>query len=472
VETRAQAGAIEQSADKSIPRTIHSVRAFLDTFTSGRNFWPSPYGPAREHVPRRALPNPTDVNLAKLRKLGYDKTTLERRIPSSAAAQNADRNGKAPSSRIRAAGKRSRIFLLSPANASGLRAKMILESSERSALGARLRTEGASLGEIFTFISGLYFRGKLAYARAFADPPARVPGIAVITAAAGLVSPDEIFTMERLREISAAPIDPAEPRYRIPLLRDARRLLDSIGSRCDVVLLGSIATSKYVEPLLSVFGDRLLFPAEFAGRGDMSRGGLMLRCERAGVQLNYIPVSNAMRRGSRPPRLPKPAPFPGSRRAPSAGSQMEAVILIGVQGSGKTSFYREHFFNTHVRISLDMLRTRRRERILVAACLAAKQPFVIDNTNPLPSDRARYIAEAHRAGFRVVGYFFQTSLREAMQQNDQRSGKQKIPSAAVAGTFRKLQAPTLEEGLDAIRTVTISSDRKFIVTEGHGPGQS
>jgi hypothetical protein len=198
-----------------------------------------------------------------------------------------------------------RIFLLSPANASGLRAKAMLEQSTRSELAIRVRNEGAPLGEIFSFISGLYFRGKLAYARTFATPPARTDGISVITPCGGLVSPDKIFNLEQLREISSAEIDPGDLRYRTPLLRDARKIREQISDTCEVVLLGSIATSKYVEPLLSVFGQRLLFPAEFVGRGDMSRGGLMLRCARAGVQLTYVPVMNAVRHGSRPPRLPK-----------------------------------------------------------------------------------------------------------------------------------------------------------------------
>lgn len=248
------------------------------------------------------------------------RTTIRAADP----AHNSGRDGDFATRRVsplRECTSRSygRVFLLSPANTSGFRAQVLLENSERSALGARLRGEGAPLGEIFSFISGLYFRGKLAYARAFADPPARAPGIAVITASGGLVSPDEIFTITRLRRISTVAIDPAEPRYRIPLLRDAQQLLDSIGSGCEVVLLGSIATSKYVEPLLSVFGDRLLFPAEFVGRGDMSRGGLMLRCQRAGVQLNYVAISNAVRHGARPPRLAKLArgsdPGPAADRA-------------------------------------------------------------------------------------------------------------------------------------------------------------
>ena len=148
---------------------------------------------------------------------------------------------------------------------------------------------------------------------------------------------------------------------------------------------------------------------------------------------------------------------------------MEAVIFIGAQGSGKTTFYRERFFNTHVRISLDMLRTRHREQILLAACLAAKQPFAVDNTNPVPSDRTRYIGPARRAGFRPVAYLFRASLREAMQRNNQRSGKQRIPPAAVARTFLKLQVPTLDEGFDAVYTVTISSGGRFVVTEGLTP---
>jgi predicted kinase len=148
---------------------------------------------------------------------------------------------------------------------------------------------------------------------------------------------------------------------------------------------------------------------------------------------------------------------------------MEAVIFVGVQGSGKTSFYLNSFFDTHVRISLDVVRTRQREQLLVSACLQGKQPFVIDNTNPLPSDRARYIGPARAAGFRVVAYFFETSLREAIRRNNQRSGKKKIPIPAVAGTFRKLQRPTLAEGFDALYTVTISEEGKFVVTPDRAP---
>ena len=142
---------------------------------------------------------------------------------------------------------------------------------------------------------------------------------------------------------------------------------------------------------------------------------------------------------------------------------MEAVIFVGVQGSGKTTFYRERFFDTHVRINLDMLKTRHREQLLLAACLAAKQPFVVDNTNPLPSDRARYIGVAREAGFRVLAYFFDTTLRDAIQRNNQRTGKQKIPVPAIAGAFRKLQSPTPAEGFDDVFRVTIAPEGGFVV---------
>jgi hypothetical protein len=198
-----------------------------------------------------------------------------------------------------------RIFLLSPANAGGLRAKMIMSENARFILARRLRNEGLPLGELFSFISGLYFRGKLAYARAFASPPAGVPGIFVITAGRGLVSPDALMTHEEMLEIADVPVDAGDPRYRVPLERDAQELLRKTGKRCEIVLLGSIATAKYVEPLLGIFDQRLLFPSAFVGRGDMSRGGLMLRSVREGAELGYEPVGSAIRHGPRPPKLPK-----------------------------------------------------------------------------------------------------------------------------------------------------------------------
>jgi hypothetical protein len=198
-----------------------------------------------------------------------------------------------------------RIFLLSPANAGGVRAKMIMSENARFILARRLRNDGLPLGELFSFISGLYFRGKLAYARAFASPPLGMPGILVITAGRGLVSPDALMTHDEMVEIAGVPVDAGDPRYREPLERDAQELLRRAGTRCEIVLLGSIATSKYVEPLLGIFDERLLFPSAFVGRGDMSRGGLMLRSVREGAELGYEPVGSAIRHGPRPPKLPK-----------------------------------------------------------------------------------------------------------------------------------------------------------------------
>jgi hypothetical protein len=204
---------------------------------------------------------------------------------------------------------RPRIFLLSPANCGGNRARIVLSERATFELAGRLRgREGAPIGEVFSFLSGLYFRGKLTYARAFAAPPEPQSalsgsGVLVITPSAGLRSADTMVTREALLRFAAVDVDPADARYRRPLERSASALAHEIGSDCDVVLLGSIASPKYVEVLLKFFGDRLLFPMEFVGRGDMSRGGLMLRCAAAGQQLTYVPVAGAVRHGPRPPKL-------------------------------------------------------------------------------------------------------------------------------------------------------------------------
>jgi len=215
---------------------------------------------------------------------------------------NSDQRQPKPTSQPRAP---DRIFLLSPANAGGLRAKMIMSENAKFILARRLRNDGLPLGELFSYISGLYFRGKLAYARTFASPPAGMPGIFVITAGRGLVLPDVLMTHDEMLEIADVPVDVAEARYRVPLERDAHELLRRAGKRCEIVLLGSIATAKYVEPLLGIFDERLVFPSAFVGRGDMSRGGLMLRSVREGAELGYEPVGSAIRHGRRPPKLPK-----------------------------------------------------------------------------------------------------------------------------------------------------------------------
>jgi hypothetical protein len=198
------------------------------------------------------------------------------------------------------------VFLLSPANCAGKRAQMLLRS-RTSPLTARLADGGAPLGEVFTFMSSLYFRGKLAYANAFAAPPAAWSGTLVITPGRGLMAADHLIGIQDLRGMAEIPVDPDESRYREPLVRDAARLERSLGTGGRVVLLGSVATEKYVAPLTEVFGDRLRFPAAFVGRGDMSRGGLLLRCARTGTPLDYVPVLGAVRHGPRPPRLGRSA---------------------------------------------------------------------------------------------------------------------------------------------------------------------
>lgn len=167
----------------------------------------------------------------------------------------------------------------------------------------RLRGQGVPLGELFSFMSSLYFRGKLAYAAAFSNAPPGIDGAFVITPSGGLVPPDTVITLHRLREITAGNLDPGDVRYSAPLRRDAQLLADRICASCQIILLGSIATRKYVDPLLGVFGAQLMFPREFVGRGDMSRGGLMLRCVASGEQLASIPVLGAVRHGDKPPKL-------------------------------------------------------------------------------------------------------------------------------------------------------------------------
>jgi len=213
-----------------------------------------------------------------------------------------------------------RIFLLSPANLAGTRAKQALSPNAQFALAAALRSaSGAPLGDLFSFISGLYFRGKLTYARRFARPaepdnPIVGNGIHIITATAGLRTPDTLVTHAAVKAFARGDIDADNAKYRRPLEAGARALLAEIGPECDVVLLGSIASPKYVDILTAIFGSRLVFPIAFVGRGDMSRGGLLLRHASDGVELEYVPVLGATLHGSRPAKLPplarlKPSPY-------------------------------------------------------------------------------------------------------------------------------------------------------------------
>src|SRR6059036_3390690 len=170
-----------------------------------------------------------------------------------------------------------RIFLLSPAYAGGQRARMILSDRAQFELARKLRgKKGAPIAEVFTFLSGLYFRGKIAYATAFARPERGTPGVFVITPTRGLVDARTHIHLDDLREFATIDIHKNDPRYRAPLDRDARSMAKKLPLQSEIILLGSIATGKYVDVLLANFRGRLRFPAEFVGRGDMSRGGLML----------------------------------------------------------------------------------------------------------------------------------------------------------------------------------------------------
>jgi hypothetical protein len=190
-----------------------------------------------------------------------------------------------------------RLFLLSPANCRGRRAQQLLSPRATFSVAARLRSQaGVPIGELFAHMSGLYFRGKLTYAQRF--------GLAlVITPDRGLMTADTIVTARELMRFAGADISLDNPSYRRPLEETARSLAGLAGEDAQFVLLGSVASQKYVDVLSSVFGPQLMFPSSFVGRGDMSRGGLLLRAAAAGSELEYIPVVGAVRHGVRPPKL-------------------------------------------------------------------------------------------------------------------------------------------------------------------------
>jgi hypothetical protein len=196
------------------------------------------------------------------------------------------------------------VFIISPANLGGDRARLLFRDGATSELARRVRSPGgAPLSDVFSFISSLYFRGKITYARAFGRSPPGVDGTLVITPGDGLVPAHEPLTLERMSAWAAVEIDDRNDAFTAPLVSAVEALERAHGATTRFVLLGSVATNKYVRPLARVFGDHLLFPSEFVGRGDMSRGGLLMRAVRAGAELQYAPVEGAVRHGRRPPRL-------------------------------------------------------------------------------------------------------------------------------------------------------------------------
>lgn len=194
------------------------------------------------------------------------------------------------------------LFLLSPAKVTGQRAKMLLNPHAQFALARTFHREGLSLADVFTFASGLYFRGKITYARQIAKQSPDVV-IRLITANAGLVAPELHVGPPELAAFGGVDIHEDDPRYHGPLKRDARKLAAELTPDGRAILLGSIATAKYRDVLLECFGERLMFPVDFVGRGDMSRGALLLRAAAAGEELAYIPVLGAITRGKRAPRI-------------------------------------------------------------------------------------------------------------------------------------------------------------------------
>ena len=208
------------------------------------------------------------------------------------------------------------IFLLSPARCDGRRAGLLFNPSAGFELAVKLRQGPQPIGGVFAFLSGLYFRGKLSYATAFGRHSANQPGVFVITTNRGLLAPETPISLEELKAFARVDLASAGAEFQDALRRDASRIHSTVGPTRPIVLLGSIATGKYVDVLGEIFDQRLLFPADFVGRGDMSRGGLMLRSVASGEELSYVPVLSAVRHGKRPPKLERlrPAPTRGKRR--------------------------------------------------------------------------------------------------------------------------------------------------------------
>jgi hypothetical protein len=194
-----------------------------------------------------------------------------------------------------------RIYFLSPAHSGGKRAALLTRPEASFELARQLQIGAASLGDVFAFCSGLYFRGKLAYARHFAEPPEGIPGVQIITASRGLIAAETLIGTRDLSEFAKVPVDTKESRFTGPL-KESIQAMSHFGS-FEVILLGSIATGKYTDTLLPILGERLLFPADFASRGDMSRGALLLRSVAANQQLRYVPVTRLCPR----PRTPRTA---------------------------------------------------------------------------------------------------------------------------------------------------------------------
>ncbi len=134
------------------------------------------------------------------------------------------------------------------------------------------------------------------------------------------------------------------------------------------------------------------------------------------------------------------------------------VVFIGLQASGKTSFYQQRFSGL-AHVNLDALHTRGKENRLLEECFASEKSFVVDNTNPTRKDRARYIGAAREHGYRVVGFYFQSSISACIERNSRREAKARLPVSALAAAHRILELPVWEEGFDELYYVCVDQDR-------------
>ena len=223
------------------------------------------------------------------------------------------------------------VFLLSPAFCGGRRASILLNPKSEAVTTREMRTGRLSLGRAFAFMSGLYFRGKLIYAQRFGEA-------LVITPTRGLQDPELPFSTALLREFAAGDVSLDSADYRSALERDVSALARRLGVRTQVVLLGSVASGKYVDVLLPILGERLRYPVAFIGRGDMSRGGLLLRSAASGDELEYGPLVAGVRpRGPRPPKLD-----PGTRVHPTTQSPRRWGAVVAVSLDHEADASRPH----------------------------------------------------------------------------------------------------------------------------------